>query len=170
VEVRRQAARSWPRRGAAKHYKTMTTEEICRFPLPPLANDCVLLLWRVACMQQDALDVVRMWGFKPVKAELIWLKKTATGKRWFGMGRILRAEHEVCLVAVKGRPQVKNHSTRTTFVTEHVDVTGLSAPAGRHSEKPDEFYKIVEELFDGPRVELFARKHREGWTCMGDQV
>lgn len=154
-------------RGAERHYRTLTVEEICRFPLPYLiAADCVLFLWRVASMQQAALDVARMWGFT-VKSELIWLKKTPSGGRWFGMGRTLRAEHEVCLVATKGRPKVKNHSTRTTFTT---DVTGFSARVGRHSEKPDEFYKIVEDLCDGPRVELFARRQREGWTCLGDEL
>lgn len=154
-------------RGAAKHYKTMSAIEICRMPLPPLHQDCVLFLWRVASMQQEALDVVKYWGFTPVKTELVWMKKTATGQRWFGMGRTLRAEHEICLIATHGKPQVKNHSTRTTFIT---DVDGLSAKAGRHSEKPDKFYEIVEELFDGPRVELFARQQREGWTCLGDEL
>jgi N6-adenosine-specific RNA methylase IME4 len=150
-------------RGADRHYATMPLEEICRFPLPHLAQDCALFLWRVASMQQEALDVARMWGFT-IKSELVWLKKTQTGARWFGMGRTLRAEHEVCLVATKGRPQIKNHSTRTTFVT---DVTGLSAQVGWHSEKPEKFYEIVEELFDGPRLELFARRQRAGWTCTG---
>ena len=153
-------------RGAAKHYKTMATIEICRMPLPNLAADCVLLLWRVASMQQEALDVVRMWGFT-VKTELVWIKKTTTGLRWFGMGHTLRAEHEVCLVATRGRPQVKNHSTRTAFVT---DIDGFSANTGRHSEKPEKFYEIIEGLFDGPYVELFARRQREGWTCLGDEL
>lgn len=154
-------------RGAAKHYTTMRPVDICRMPLPPLAKDCVLFLWRVASQQQEALDVVRMWGFTPVKTELIWVKKTSAGQRWFGMGRTLRAEHEVCLIATKGKPQVRNHNTRTTFT---IDVDGFSAKAGRHSEKPDKFYEIVEALFDGPRVELFARRHREGWTCLGDEL
>ncbi len=153
-------------RGAARHYATMTPEAICRFPLPPLADDCILFLWRVASMQQAALDVVRIWGFT-VKTELIWLKKTTTGGRWFGMGHTLRAEHEVCLVATKGRPQVKSHSVRTTFTT---DVTGFAAQVGRHSEKPEKFYQIVETLSAGPYVELFARRQRLGWTCLGDEA
>lgn len=143
----------------------LTTPEVCRFPLPPLADDAVLFMWRVAAMQQDALDVVRMWGFRPV-TEFVWLKKTATGRRWFGMGHTLRAEHEVCIVAVKGRPRVKNHRTRTTLVTD-VDAAGMSAPVGRHSAKPEGFYDIVEGLYEGPYCELFARRQRPGWTCCG---
>lgn len=163
-------------RGASSNYGCMTTQDICRLANTghgvltimdqPVANDAVLLLWRVASQQQSALDVVRAWGFT-VKTELVWLKKTTSGKRWFGMGRTLRAEHEVCLVATRGRPEVLNHSTRSTFVT---DVDGLSAPVRRHSEKPDEFFTIVESLFAGPRLELFARKQRPGWTCVGDEL
>lgn len=156
-------------RGAERNYPVLSTRELMRFPLPPLADDCVLFLWRVASQPQAALDVVDAWGFV-AKTELIWLKKTEHGKRWFGMGRTLRAEHEVCIVAAKGSPHVKNHSTRTTFVTEELDVTGLSAQAGRHSEKPEQFYKIVEELFDGPYVEMFARKERAGWTTLGNET
>jgi len=107
-----------------------------------------------------------MWGFTP-KTEIVWLKKTAHGNRWFGMGRTVRAEHETCIIATRGRPKVLNHSVRSTFVT---DFAGLSAQVGRHSEKPEEFYKIVETLFDGPYVELFARRQRPGWTCQGDEA
>ena len=154
------------RRGAAKNYACLPTREICRFPMPPIADDATLFLWRVASMPQDALDVVRMWGFVP-KTELIWLKKTVEGNRWFGMGRTLRAEHETCIVATRGRPQVVNHSTRSTFTS---DFEGLSAPAARHSEKPEKFYEVVESLLAGPYVELFARRRRDGWTCLGDQL
>ena len=153
-------------RGAAKNYKLMSVPDICRLPLPPVADDAALFLWRVASMQQEALDVVRTWGFT-VKSEVIWLKKTASGHRWFGMGRTVRAEHETCLVATRGRPLVLNHSVRSALTT---DFEGLSAPAGRHSEKPEEFYRIVETLFEGPYLELFARRQREGWTCMGDEA
>jgi N6-adenosine-specific RNA methylase IME4 len=153
-------------KGAARHYECLSVEEICRFPLPPLTDDCVLFLWRVASMQQSALDVARIWGFT-IKTELIWLKKTAYGNRWFGMGRTLRAEHEVCLIGTRGSPRILNHSTRTMFAT---DVDGFSAHVGRHSEKPEKFYEIVESLYEGPRIELFARRARPGWTCLGLEI
>ena len=153
-------------RGAARQYACMSVEEICRLPLPAIADDAALFLWKVASMPQAALDVARMWGFTP-KTELIWLKKTVNGAQWFGMGRTLRAEHESCLLATRGKPMVKDHSVRSTFVT---DFAGLSAPVCRHSEKPERFYQIVETLYDGPWLELFARRHRPGWTCMGLEV
>src|SRR5689334_4809733 len=90
-------------RGAAKHYRVLTLDEICAFPLPPLADDALLILWRVASMGEEAYRVCRAWGFVP-KSELVWKKLTRGGKRWFGMGRYVRCEHETAVVALRGRP------------------------------------------------------------------
>jgi N6-adenosine-specific RNA methylase IME4 len=83
-------------------------------------------------------------------------------------GRIIRAEHETCLVAKRGRVDVLDRSIRSTFCAPD----GIfEAKVGEHSEKPEFFYKeIVEKLTPGPYVELFARRKRPGWTCLGDQV
>ena len=148
-------------RGAAKKYQTQGVEFLKSFPLPPLADDALLFFWRVSAMQQEALDVVRAWGFV-VKSELVWVKKTKTGKRHFGMGHYVRAEHETCLIASRGHGNrlVRTHAIRSVF----------EAPVGVHSRKPDEFYEIVERLAPGPYVELFARRERRGWTCFGDEI
>jgi N6-adenosine-specific RNA methylase IME4 len=146
-------------RGATKHYTVMATDAIERFPLPALAENAVLFLWRVAAMQDDALRVCRAWGFT-LKTELVWLKRTSRGKRHFGMGRIVRAEHETCLIGTRGRPSTRDRSTRSTF----------EAAVGRHSEKPDAFYDVVERLYQGPYVELFARRRRGGWDCRGNEL
>lgn len=148
-----------PGRGAAKHYPCMTLAELQRFELPPLAEDCALFMWRVAAMQLDALQLAEAWGFRP-HSELVWRKLTRWGKPWFGMGRIVRGSHETCLIAVRGRPLVKSRAVRSLF----------DAPAGVHSQKPTEFYEIVERLYDGPYTELFARRHRAGWQCLGNQL
>jgi len=159
-------------RGAEMNYKVLSIKGIKDFIwIPPckefqgdsivdhLAPDCTLFLWRVASMQQEALDVVKAWGFT-LKTELVWLKRTVNGARHFGMGRTVRAEHETCLIAVRGKPVTLDLSIRSTF----------EAPTGRHSEKPEAFFKIVERLRAGPYLELFARRHRDGWTCLGDEL
>jgi len=163
-----------PGRGAEKHYDVMTAKDICNLTLPPIDDDAHLFLWRVSAMQQEALDVVKAWGFT-VKSELVWLKRTKTGKRHFGMGRHVRLEHEICLICTRGRGAgVLNRSQRSTFVTSlYLDDDGggsFEAMVGRHSEKPPEFFEIVESLVPGPRLELFSRAQRPGWTCLGNQV
>src|SRR5580765_8050350 len=156
-----------PTRGAANNYKVMSLKELQAFWLPPLATECHLFLWRVASMQEEALSVVRSWGFVP-KAEIVWLKKTINGNRHFGMGRQVRMEHEVCLIATRGTPMVKSNSIRSTFMTcwdfttPYWEGTVLPGPTGRHSEKPEVFYDTVEQLVDGPYLELFSRRQRPG--------
>lgn len=175
------------KRGAEKIYPCMPAWQIGRFPLPPLADDALLLLWHVAAMQQEALDVCKAWGFN-VKSELIWVKtalperlsKTAIRKILeaagrgepilqapqeprlaFGMGRYVRGAHETCIIATRGRFEVADKGVRSVFF----------APRGRHSEKPDEFYAIAEQLGGkGPYCELFARHPRPGWSCYGNEM
>lgn len=165
-------------RGASKNYQTEHVGPLVKYPLPPIADDAILLLWRVAAMQEEAFAVVRAWGFT-VKSEIVWEKRTRDGQDapyHFGMGRYVRASHEVCLVAARGSGPscVLNRSTRSIFqdAEEHgwpwPDFGYLSAARPlQHSAKPDSFYDLVERLFVGPRVELFARKPRPGWESYG---
>ena len=150
-----------PGRGADKHYQTIETDGgITSFAIPEMADDSVLFMWRVSAMVEDAYRVVRAWGFVP-KTEIVWRKQTKNNKRHFGMGRIVRAEHETCIIATRGSPKVKNHNTRSVF-----DAVAVK----KHSKKPAEFYDIIESLFDGPYVELFARNKRIGWDSFGNEL
>ena len=151
-----------PGRGAEKHYGTLSLAQLRVFPLPPLRFPCLLFLWRVAAMPEEALSVCRAWGFAP-KSEIVWVKKTPTGKRHFGMGRYVRAEHETCLIGARGPAHrlIGDRSIRSTF----------EAATGEHSQKPDEFYDLIERLAPGlPRVELFARRPRAGWSQYGNEL
>lgn len=155
-----------PRRGASSHYECMTVSQIMRMPLPPLHDDCVLFFWRVSSMVEEAYQVVRAWDFTP-KTELVWEKTVASDdaneRLATGMGRILRGAHETCIVATRGdRIECMSKSERTVF----------RAPRGKHSEKPEEFYRIIErlyplELWPESHVEMFARKRRSGWIQYG---
>ena len=146
-------------RGAEKHYDCLSLQEIKGFSLPPLATDAMLLLWRVAAMPAAALQVVHAWGFEP-KSELVWVKSTASGAPAMGMGHYVRGSHETCILATRGRFKVRSRAVRSVF----------EARRGRHSEKPDEFYALVEDLADGPYAELFARRRRPGWRCFGKEL
>ena len=150
-----------PKRGASKHYPCMTVDQIARFPLPVLADDAVLILWKVAAMPDEALFVAKAWGFKP-KAELVWVK-TKNGHKYaprMGMGRTVRNVHETAIIATRGRP------TRSSASEPSV----IFAPRAEHSAKPDASYELIERLYPGPYVELFATRERKGWTSFGNGV
>lgn len=143
-------------RGAESNYPTMSIEDIARFLGKfRIADDALLFLWRVSSQVKEAYDVCNAWGFVP-KSEIVWVKKTPTDKVHFGMGRYVRMSHESCIIGARGKALsiIKSHSVRSVF----------EAPIGAHSEKPDRFFEIVEELtIAGPYLELFARKRRDGW-------
>lgn len=102
-----------------RNYLVMPTEEIAGFLETidyPIANTAILFLWRLSSMQEDALTVARAWGFR-VMSEAVWCKETKEGKRWFGMGRTVRASHETALVCVRGSADdvVVAHNVRSVF-------------------------------------------------------
>ena len=80
------------KRGASAHYRTMTTPEIQRMPLPELAADCWLFLWRLHTHHLDALEVAAGWGFgRAPCSEIVWVKQNRAGTRVrMGMGHSLR--------------------------------------------------------------------------------
>lgn len=116
------------RRGAAKNYPTMSTEALMRYQLPPIADDAIMFFWRLASMQQDALDVVKAWDFT-VSSEVVWRKLTKNGKEWFGMGRTVRGTHETALVCTRGKYStlIRKRNVRSLFSAK-VPVVGDDDP------------------------------------------
>ena len=47
----------------------------------------------------------------------------------------------------------------------------IAAPRGKHSEKPEIFYEIIERMYpELPKIELFARRARPGWAAWGNEA
>jgi len=138
-------------------YPQASILEICN-QVPPAAKDCVLFLW---CTNQHLIDlsypvqrVLMSWGFES-KALLTWKKPR------MGLGRYVRNITEQCVIAVRGNP-VLDLPSATSW---------LEAPAGEHSEKPDAFYELAAKLCPAePRLEMNARKPREGWVTSGSEL
>lgn len=133
----------------------------------PIADDAILWLWTTDPFLLDcsALKVCRSWGFEP-KQLWTWIKGTVQDDTIIGplgMGHYMRVDTERVVLASRGRATrlVQRHDLRNYSIV---------LPRGRHSEKPEEFYALVEALSNGPCLELFARKHRPGWTVVGDQL
>lgn len=81
----------------------------------------------------------------------------------FNMGRIFRNTHEICLVGTNNNKiyqQLQNHSQRTVCF----------APNLKHSAKPEELQNAIDIMFNGEKIELFARRERKGWQCLGNEV
>lgn len=135
-------------------YPDMSLNEIKKLPVAARAErDCILWLWTTNAFMRDAFECLDAWGFEQ-KTILTWVKDR------MGTGDWLRGKSEHCLLAVRGKPivQLKNQTTV------------LEAPLRQHSRKPDEFFKLVESLCPGTRLEMFAREERKGWQLWGAET
>ena len=137
-------------------YPTMSVAEICAVDVRSIAHeDCVLWLWTTNFHMRQSYDVLEAWGFTP-KTILTWAKDR------MGTGDWLPGQTEHCHLAVRGKPTV-TITNQTTL---------LMAPMRRHSQKPAEFYDLVEALCPAPRYAyLFSRYcHSIRWDCHGDEA
>ncbi|MDX1538858.1 MT-A70 family methyltransferase [Arsukibacterium sp.] len=149
--------------GAAAHYSVMSPDQLKALDVPALCEkDCVLVMWYVSSQPQEALDLVKAWGFtlKNMNA-FIWRKLSTNLIPHFGMGYWTRAGAECALIAVRGKPKAECRSIRQ--VRDEV--------VGAHSAKPAIFRDdIVKLCGDVPRLEMFARVSAPGWDVFGDEV
>ncbi len=139
------------------HYPTMELEEICALPVEGLAADnAMLFLWATNSHLAQALTVITDWGFE-YRTNMVWAKPS------IGPGYYVRSRHEFLLIARRGEPALPEPADRPNSVIE--------APRGKHSEKPEVFYELLEKAYPGAsKIELFARRPRDGWEGWGNEV
>ncbi|KZN65063.1 adenine methylase [Pseudoalteromonas luteoviolacea CPMOR-1] len=165
--------------GAAHHYDTMSVEELKAMPVESLAaDDCILVMWYVGAMPEEAITVVKAWGFTLKNMNgFVWNKLTVNGNPAFGMGYWTRAGSESAIIATKGKPKVASRSVRAVGnyafdadIFQAINYSGNYLTL-EHSRKPDEFRVKCEELAGNvPKVELFARTSKHGWSVWGNEI
>lgn len=144
------------------HYPVMDLDAIKALPVAALAApNSALVMWAVAPMLDQALDVIKTWGFK-FKSGGSWAKQSSTGAKWhMGTGYWFRSASEFYLFATRGNPKVVARDVRNLVV----------APVREHSRKPDQLRQDLERMFPAvPRLELFARQIVPGWTVWGNDL
>lgn len=128
-----------------------------------VADDAVCYLWVPSSMIEDGIHVLRAWGFTP-SGTVSWTKTTKDGKGLaFGMGHLFRQCHEICLEGRKGKivSKCENKSQRSSHL----------APNAKHSQKPENLQDSLDLMFPkGRKLEMFARRQRPGWECLGNEI
>src|SRR5690606_19179833 len=102
-------------------------------------------------------QVIDAWGFD-YRTCMVWVKDR------IGMGYYARQRHELLLIAKRGNFPVPDPEDRPDSV--------IDAPLGQHSAKPDVVYELIERMYPTVerKVELFARRPRDGWAAWGNQA
>jgi len=149
--------------GSAVHYKTMKTEEIIALPIKHISDDnCILFIWATFPNIKETFKVIDGWGFVYKTLGFSWIKINKNDRKpCFGIGHYTKSNCEVCLIATKGKIEIKSNKVSSVIISQREE----------HSKKPDIARdKIVELVGDLPRIELFARQKIEGWDYFGDDI
>ena len=140
-------------------YQTMSVDAISAMNIKRLAADnCDLYLWATQKYLPNAFDVLKAWGFKYCQI-LTWCKTP----RGTGQGGLYCPTTEFLILSRRGKmPKDKTRLDSTWW--------NIKRPHNQHSKKPEFFQDLIEQMSDGPRIELFARRNRPGWDVWGNEV
>ena len=156
--------------GAARsHYAGSGVETISSIPVGRWARkDSILFLWATLPKIDQAIDVMRAWGFGLVTA-VPWVKTAPKqGRIKTGIGFWFQSASELLLVCRKGKARApKNKEKALGLLWGERDSMVFLAPRGPHSRKPLSLTEWIESRMPGPYLELYSRVSRPGWTCWG---
>ena len=135
-------------------YPSMSLDEICELDIPA-ADDCRLFLWTTSRWIEDSFTVLRAWDFK-YRQTLVWHKPDAF------FGGSVAPNAEFLLVATRGAPPRLGRMPSA--------VVKYAQRQLAHSQKPECFLDLIEQVSPGPYLEMFSRRARLGWDTYGDQA
>jgi N6-adenosine-specific RNA methylase IME4 len=146
-----------PNQGVELDYPTLTLEQIADESIVPVRthadDDCHLYLWVTHKFLPAGLELMEKWGFR-YQCVMTWRKNVGiTPFSW-----MYDTEH--VLFGTRGNLPLERKGIRLSF----------EAKVQGHSVKPDVFYERVTEATPGPRIEMFARRKRDGFEAWGNEI
>lgn len=146
--------------GAHTHYNVMSVTEMKEMDVLRLAHkDCLLFMWVTGPFMDQAIDLMKHWGFDYKQVAFVWNKMKVNP------GAYTTTAAEFVLVGKRKRgkiPQPRGSRKERQMV---------EIMRTKHSKKPDEVAKRIEAMFPTQsKIELFARSTRPGWDCVGDEI
>ena len=136
-------------------YPTLKTSQLMEIPIHEIAkDDCLLFMWTSNPHLVQAIELGKAWGFDYRTVAFVWDKMV------HNPGQYTLSYCELCLVFKRGKiPRPRGARNIKQLVR---------SPRRKHSEKPDEVTQAIEEMFPTQeRIELFARKRKDGWATWG---
>ncbi|HLL29841.1 MAG TPA: MT-A70 family methyltransferase [Allosphingosinicella sp.] len=153
-----------PEHKRLSRYGTMTLNEICELPVADIAADpSHLYLWVPNALLPEGMKVMEAWGYRYI-SNIVWHKiRKDGGSDGRGVGFYFRNVTELLLFGVRGK-------NARTLAPGRSQVNMIQSRKREHSRKPDEQYKIIEDCSFTPRLEMFSRGKRRGWSVWGNQA
>jgi N6-adenosine-specific RNA methylase IME4 len=149
---------------AEDHYDCLDDDQVCEYrpgdgtrTVKELADDnAVLFIWVTSPQLERCFKIIKAWGFE-YKTSFVWDKVRHV------MGHYNSIRHELLLICTRG--------SCTPDTGTLIDSVQSIKRSDRHSEKPREFYAIIDAMYDhGRKLELFSRGTApEGWDTDGNE-
>jgi N6-adenosine-specific RNA methylase IME4 len=149
---------------AADHYDPLDDDQLCNYrpgdgskTVKELTDkNAVLFFWVTAPMLERCFPIIEAWGFK-YKTFFVWDKVK------HNVGNYNSPRAELLLICTRG--------SCTPDTGKLIDSVQTIERSDKHSEKPEEFYNIIDAMYDhGRKLELFSRKPRAGWDADGNEA
>ena len=122
-------------------------------------DNVILFLWTIDKYLFEAQQIAESLGYK-LHARMIWNKVTGIPAAF-----TVRYGHEYLLYMYKGKlipVATEERGKIHTVFTEQVQ---------KHSQKPEISYEIIERLYPNlKKLEMYARKQRDGWDAFGNEL
>lgn len=152
-----------PKQGKALDYNTETVRRCFELQDPfflQVADRHNIFMWTIDKFLIETEAEMEKRGYK-LHTRFVWDKENGIAPAF-----TVRFSHEYLLWFYKPGKMLKPIKEMRGKYT-----TVLREPATVHSRKPVCAYEMIENMFpDAKKIELFARMHREGWDCWGNEV
>lgn len=142
--------------GVDDRYPTMKFEDLLSLDIKSLASkNCLLYLWATGPKMVEAIELMKAWGFKYSTVAYVWDKKHSLP------GYYSCSQTEIVLVGKRGKCPPRKSTKEKQLISEK---------RRKHSQKPEEVQDSIDRVWNAKdKLELFARRDRAGWTCVGNQ-
>jgi len=138
-------------------YPCMGIDELCALNVADVAGpNSILFMWTTGPQLHASLKLMESWDFNYKTMAFVWDKEITN------IGFYTRSQYEYVILGKRGkRPKRGDATIRQKVVSKR----------GKHSAKPELVQDAIERLYPGTnKLELFARRHRQGWTCLCNEL
>jgi N6-adenosine-specific RNA methylase IME4 len=144
---------------ADDHYSVTKSKHFHDIDLTSIAKDDTLLfMWCSGPVLKQAIELMEAWGWTYKQTAFVWDKQRVVPGSYTVTGC------EFVIVGKRGKiPQPRGSRNNRQLVSE------LRSKV--HSQKPEAIQDAIDQMFPTQdKLELFARRHRKGWTCTGNEL
>lgn len=148
-------------------YRSATIDHLKRMrePLQKLATPrSIIYMHTPGATLAEAIELLAAWGWRFGQVAFVWDKCRPNP------GSYTLTQCEFVIAGIRGGIP-NGHRGGSYRGVSHKQRQLVTQPRTRHSEKPEQIQDRIELMHPGTaKLEVFARRHRPGWLCIGNEL